>query len=58
MKKIFLKMRSCDDKNWEIKKIKNKTVYLLAMIRTNNLLIVNPILYHIANKKQLEMVIF
>ena len=51
-------MRSCDDKNWEIKKIKNKTVYLLVMIRTNNLLIVNPILYHIANKKQLEMVIF
>ena len=51
-------MRSCYDKNWLIKKNLNKTVYLLAMIRTNNLLIVNPILYHIANKKQLEMVIF
>jgi hypothetical protein len=56
--KIFFKMRSCYDKNWLIKKNLNKTVYLLAMIRTNNLLIVNPILYHIANKKQLEMFTF
>lgn len=35
-------------------KIKNKTVYLFAMIRTHYLLIVNPLLYHIANKKQLK----
>ena len=47
-------MLYCDDKNSK----KNKTAYLLAMIRTHNLLIVNPILNHIANKKQLKKVIF